>query len=93
MTTAHNAYFDFQALYTALDAKRRSRGMSWRQVALEISGTRPRAVSPSTFARTMKEWRMEADGILQMLRWLGRTPESFRPRPGLRLRCSDERAE
>jgi len=63
--------FDAAALYTALEAQRRSRGMSWRQVALEIG------VSASTMTRMKQGGRLEADGMLAMVRWLGRTAESF----------------
>lgn len=63
--------FDACALYAALDAQRQSRGMSWRQVALEIG------VSASTLTRTKQGGRMEVDGMLAMVRWLGRPAESF----------------
>jgi hypothetical protein len=64
--------FDARALYDALDVQRRARGMSWREVAQEIGG-----ISPSTLTRTKLGGRMEADGMLAMVRWLGRTAESF----------------
>lgn len=63
--------FDAAALYEALDAQRRSRGMSWQQVAREIG------VSASTLTRTKQGGRMEVDGMLAMVGWLGRTAESF----------------
>jgi transcriptional regulator with XRE-family HTH domain len=63
--------FDARALYEALDEQRRSRGMSWQEVAREIG------VSASTLIRTRRGGRMEADGMLAMVRWLGRTAESF----------------
>ena len=63
--------FDARALYAALDAQRSSRGMSWRQVASEVG------VSPSTLTRTKEGGRLEVDGMLDMVRWLGRTVESF----------------
>ena len=63
--------FDAQALYAALDAQRRARGVSWQQVALEVG------VSASTLTRTKRGGRMEVDGMLAMVRWLGRTVESF----------------
>jgi hypothetical protein len=55
-----------------MDEQRRARGMSWREVAQEIGG-----ISPSTLTRTKLGGRMEADGMLGMVRWLGRTAESF----------------
>ncbi|MBZ5633196.1 MAG: hypothetical protein LAO55_08705 [Acidobacteriia bacterium] len=63
--------FDAQALYDALDSQRSARGMSWRQVALEVG------VSVSTLTRTKQGGRLEVDGMLAMVRWLGRTVESF----------------
>jgi hypothetical protein len=67
--------FDIAALYAALDALRRARHLSWQQAAREIGGS----ISPPT-VRGMRGRRVvEGDGVLQMLRWLGRTPESFVP--------------
>ena len=63
--------FDTQALHTALDAQRVSRGMTWRQVAQEVG------VSPTLLTRTKQGGRLEVDGMLAMVRWLGRTVESF----------------
>jgi hypothetical protein len=64
--------FDARVLYEAMDEQRRVRGLSWREVALEIGG-----ISPSTLTRTKLGGRMEADGMLAMCRWVGRTAESF----------------
>ena len=63
--------FNSAALYAALDAQRRSRDITWSQVAAEIG------VSVSTITRTRHGGRMEVDGMLAMVRWLGRTVESF----------------
>lgn len=63
--------FNAAALYEALDAQRRSRGLSWSEVAKEVG------VSVSTLTRTKLGGRMEVDGMLAMVRWLGRTVESF----------------
>ncbi len=59
------------ALYTALDTKRRSRGMSWQRVAREIG------VASSTISRGQHDGPMETDGMLGMVRWLGCAPEEF----------------
>ncbi|HET9742598.1 MAG TPA: hypothetical protein VFQ00_07605 [Terriglobales bacterium] len=45
--------------------------MTWSQVAAEVG------VSVSTITRTSRGGRMEVDGMLAMVRWLGRTVESF----------------
>jgi transcriptional regulator with XRE-family HTH domain len=63
--------FDAKALYKALNEKRQEREMTWRQMAGEIG------VSPSTLTRTRLGGRMEVDGMLAMVRWLGRSAESF----------------
>ncbi len=63
--------FDAKALYHALDAQRRSRGMSWQQLADEIG------VSASTIRRTRQGGRMEVDGMLAMVGWLGAPVEKF----------------
>jgi transcriptional regulator with XRE-family HTH domain len=63
--------FDARALHAALDEQRRARGMSWEQVAREIG------VSASTMTRMKQGGRLEVDGMLAMVGWLGRTVESF----------------
>ena len=80
------ADFDIDALYQALDAERRARGLSWQRLALEISSqfdeSRATAISPGTLSGMRKRRVIEGDGVLQMLRWLDRTPESFVPGDG-----------
>ena len=66
--------FDVHALYMALDSQRRSRHMSWQEVAREMGG-----ISPSTLTGMRVRGSVEGDGVLQMLCWLGRAPESFVP--------------
>jgi transcriptional regulator with XRE-family HTH domain len=63
--------FDAKALYEALDECRRARGMTWAKVAAEIG------VSATTIARTETGGRMEVDGMLAMVRWLGVPVETF----------------
>lgn len=64
-------WFDSPALYAALDARRLARSISWRQVALETG------VAASTILATKRARRMETDGMLAMVRWLGCVPEKF----------------
>src|SRR5262245_32102252 len=75
--------FDIEALYHALDDERQARGLSWQRLAVEISdrfrGTGSRSISPSTLSGMRRRRVIEGDGVLQMLRWLDRTPESFVP--------------
>jgi hypothetical protein len=71
------------AMYAALDAQRRDRGLSWAQTMREINRqpeTRlRRPVSVSTVKSMRTKTVAEADGVLQMLLWLNRSPESFIP--------------
>ena len=66
--------FDPKALYAALDEQRRERGLSWAQVAKETG------VAAATLKRTEQGGRLEVDGVLAMVGWLGRTVESFTKR-------------
>jgi transcriptional regulator with XRE-family HTH domain len=63
--------FDSKALFEALDEKRKSRDLSWPEVAIEIG------VSVSTLTRTQRGGRMEVDGMLAMVGWLGVPVEDF----------------
>ena len=75
--------FRLAALQAALERARRGRGLSWAQVAREIHRGPPQSraprLSPSTLAGVGRRSSAEADGVLQMLLWLDRTPESFVP--------------
>jgi transcriptional regulator with XRE-family HTH domain len=63
--------FDRPSLYKALDERRAARNLTWAQVAREIG------VATNTLAATEKPGRMESDGMLAMVRWLGCAPERF----------------
>lgn len=63
--------FNALALYDAMDEQRRSRGMTWAEVGRELG------IAPGTLTRTRLGGRMEVDGMLTMVRWVGRTVESF----------------
>lgn len=63
--------FDSRALYAALDAHRRALGKTWTQVAAETG------VSTGTITRTRTGGRLEVDGMLAMVRWLGVPVETF----------------
>ena len=76
--------FSLRALYEALDAERCRRGLSWSQATREINrqvgpSSGGHRLSPSTVTGTRTRAVAEGDGVLQMLRWLNRTPESFVP--------------
>jgi hypothetical protein len=80
LSVAH-ADFDLKALYDALDEQRRSREMSWAAVTREINRfkTEGHPIATSTITGLKNKALGEGDGILQMLLWLRRTPESFVP--------------
>jgi len=71
--------FDLKSLYDALDQRRRSRKMTWADVAREVNrfGTGRHQLASSTIRSLETQAVAEGDGALQMLLWLGRTPESF----------------
>jgi hypothetical protein len=75
--------FNLAELYSALDAQRQVRGLSWAQATREISRQTDRAAAHGISASTVTGIRVrrsvEGDGVLQMLRWLNRSPESFVP--------------
>lgn len=75
--------FSIEALYAALDAQRRARGLSWPQAARDINSQfgacSAKPISPSTLSGMRARDVVEGDGVLQMLLWLGRSAESFVP--------------
>jgi hypothetical protein len=73
--------FDLKALYEAIDAQRRSRGLTWNQAAREINrfAILGHPIASSTITGLKTKVVAEGDGVIQMLVWLGRTPESFIP--------------
>jgi hypothetical protein len=79
--------FDVPALYAALDAHRVARGLSWRQVADDIwaqsavlnARRHDHPISPSTITGMAARANTSCQHALFMLRWLGRSPESFVP--------------
>lgn len=78
-----SADFSLRALHAALDAQRQARGISWAQAAREMND-RSRTghpwlhpLSASTVKGVGTRRVVEGDGVLQMIRWLARTPESF----------------
>lgn len=63
--------FDSTALFAALDRERIARGLTWDRVGEEIG------VSGATITRTRLGGRMEVDGMLAMVGWLGIPVETF----------------
>jgi len=77
--------FDAGALYLALDAKRVELSLSWTGVADQLwqmssdlnDRRKDHPISPSTLRGMATKPRISCQHALFMLRWLGRTPESF----------------
>ena len=77
--------FDGYALFEAMNAKRISKGLSWRQVADEIwnlssdlnNRRHDHPISPSTITGLSERGNTSCQHALFYLRWLGRSPESF----------------
>lgn len=63
--------FDAKALYDALEKRRMQQGMSWSDISREIG------VSSATITRTRLGGRMEVDGMIAMVDWLGEKVETF----------------
>jgi transcriptional regulator with XRE-family HTH domain len=63
--------FDAVALYRALNQQREAKDLSWAETARIIG------VSPATIARLKDGGRLEVDGMLAMVGWLGVTVETF----------------
>jgi len=70
-----------RALHDALDERRRARRLTWAAATREINrGVVTRhQIARSTIAGLKTKSVAEGDGVLQMLLWLGRTPESVVP--------------
>lgn len=73
--------FDMRAFHAELDAERRARGLSWTELATEINrpfeSTPSIPIHPGTLRDMLKKRSVTSAVVLQVLRWLGRTPESF----------------
>ncbi len=54
-----------------MDQQRKDRGMTWADISKEIG------VSASTIRRTKDGGRMEVDGMIAMVDWLGVQVETF----------------
>lgn len=72
--------FDLVALHEALDEKRAARDLSWAAATRELNASGAvHPIATSTLRSLGSKQLAEGDGVLQMLRWLGRSPESFVP--------------
>jgi hypothetical protein len=85
MTPSEIRPFDAYALYRAVDSRRAELGLSWKGAAEQIwqlssdlnDRRKDHPISPSTLTNMATKPRTSCQHALFMLRWLGRTPESF----------------
>jgi transcriptional regulator with XRE-family HTH domain len=63
--------FDADAFYAALDAERRSRRYTWKQVAEEAR------VSASTLTRMAQGRRPDVDSLAALVAWAGLSADAF----------------
>lgn len=65
------ASFDAEAFYEAVDAQRRAKKMTWRQVAVATG------VSASTFTRMAQGKRPDVDSLATLCSWSGLSADDF----------------
>lgn len=70
---------DVDALYEALDVKRRAQSLSWRDVATAIG------VSASTLTRMAQGASPDVEGFGKMVQWLGVSADDFIARSKARI--------
>ena len=72
--------FDMEALQAAVDERRRAQGLTWEELTAEINepfkGTTSIPISVSTIKTMSKKSSVTSAVVLQVLRWLDRSPES-----------------
>jgi hypothetical protein len=76
--------FDVDALYAALDTRREKRGITWTQLTRELNDlfkdvAPARPIATSTVTGMRGKSGLNGNGVIQMLVWLERMPESFCP--------------
>jgi ribosome-binding protein aMBF1 (putative translation factor) len=89
MTVDENKDFDVVRLWEAMEAERKTRGLSWSEVMAEIDaassvlaarlGSKNHPMSASTVKNMVKRGSISCQHALGMLRWLGQPPEHFVP--------------
>ncbi|MBI2373859.1 MAG: helix-turn-helix transcriptional regulator [Deltaproteobacteria bacterium] len=66
-----DAHLDLPKFYAALDAARKARALSWRQLASEAG------VSASTLTRMAQGRRPDVDSFALLVRWVGLSADTF----------------
>jgi transcriptional regulator with XRE-family HTH domain len=72
------ASFDAEGFFSALDAARQARGVTWKQVANDAR------VSASTLTRMGQGRRPDIDSLAALAQWSGLDPADFIRRPDAR---------
>jgi hypothetical protein len=74
-------HFDMKAFHAALDAERQARRLSWTELTAQINepfnGTSSIPISVTTIRNMQGKRSVTSAVVLQILRWLKRSPESF----------------
>lgn len=65
------AQLDVERLFAALDAHRKSKDLSWRQLAAAVQ------ISPSTFTRMREGKRPDVDSFAALVEWLDIPADKF----------------
>jgi hypothetical protein len=70
-----------RAFHVALDTARQNRALSWAELAAEINrpfeGTASIPIHPATLRDMLAKRSVTSAVVLQVLAWLGQTPESY----------------
>lgn len=66
-----NNKVDVTSLHAALDQRRQTEGLSWRQLAKKLG------ISPSTLSRMAQGHKPDVDSFATIIRWLGVPAERF----------------
>ena len=90
-------FFDMRALQAALEEARLARGLTWNTLTGEINrafeGTTSIPISASTLKGMARKSSVTSAVVLQVLRWLERTPESFLAGSGAAARDEEKLPE
>jgi transcriptional regulator with XRE-family HTH domain len=78
---------DVEALYEALDVKRRAQSLSWRDVATAVG------VSASTLTRMAQGASPDVEGFGKMVQWLGVSADDFIARSNARVAKAQDNTE
>ncbi len=86
--------FDLNAFHRAVDEPRRERGLSWTDLASDVNrpfeNTSSIPINPATIRDMPKKSSVTSAIVLQVLRWLQATPESFLSGRGRKSFAEDE---